>query len=93
MEWFKRLFYQKKTLEEVKNWLQEELEKHEKQQQDTIKAAEQEMPDLLISAKEETENLEKAELRNPNVPERAKHYMQGNREQFIKLTNKFLENL
>jgi hypothetical protein len=93
MDWFKKLFFKKKSLEEVSSWLKEEQEKAEKEQQQAINAGQQALPELLRNVKEAIAKLEKAELRNPNIPERAKHFMQGNREQFIRLTNKFIENI
>ncbi len=93
MKWLKRLFFQKKTLEEVKNWLEEEQKKQQHEQQQATGAIQQEFPELLKTAKQKISALEQAELRNPNIPERAKHYMQGNREQFIKLSNRFADNL
>ncbi|VVB81719.1 Uncharacterised protein [uncultured archaeon] len=93
MEWFRKLFFKKKSLEEVRGWLNEEQEKLEKEQQEAIKAGQQALPELLIGVKQAVFKLEKAELRNPNIPERAKHFMQGNREQFIRLTSKFVENI
>jgi len=93
MEWFRKLFFKKKTAEETRNWLKEEQATYDKEQEQTIKAGEQELQILLNETKQAISALEKAQLRNPDVPEKAKHYMQGNREQFIKITNRFIENL
>jgi len=93
MQWLKKIFYKKKTAEEVKQWVTEEQERLDKEQQNVINAAKEEYPQLLINTKQAIVALERAELRNPNIPERAKHFMQGNRDQFLKLTNKLVENL
>ncbi len=93
MQWLKKIFYQKKTIEEVKQWIKEEQERLDKEQQNAINAAKEEYPQLIINIKQAIVALERAELRNPNIPERAKHFMQGNRDQLLKLTNKFVENL
>ncbi len=93
MEWFRKLFFKKKTEEETRNWLKEEQSQYEKEQEKTIKAGEQELQILLNETKQAITELEKAQLRNPDIPEKAKHYMQGNREQFIKITSRFIENL
>ncbi len=93
MQWIKKIFYKKKTIEEVKQWIKEEQERLDKEQQNAINAAKEEYPQLLINIKQAIVSLERAELRNPNIPERAKHFMQGNRDQLLKLTNKFVENL
>ncbi len=93
MNWFKNLFRQKKTIEEVKQWAQQEQEKQQQEQKQATATLEHEFPEILINIRKAVVNLENAELRNPNIPERAKHFMQGNRDQFIKLTNRFVENL
>ncbi len=93
MRWFLNLFRQKKTLEQLKAWLAEDQQKQQNEQQQAIEQAQQAFPELLRNAKEAISALEQAELRNPNIPERAKHYMRGNREQFLRLTSRFVENL
>ncbi len=93
MNWFKNLFRQKKTIEEVKQWAQQEQEKQQQEQKQATDTLEHEFPEILIKIRKAVVNLENAELRNPNIPERAKHFMQGNRDQFVKLTNRFVENL
>ena len=93
MQWLKKFFHTKKTMQEVSTWLAEERKKHQEQQEQAIHAAQQAFPELIVSARRALVALENAELRNPNIPERAKHYMTGNREQFLKLTARFIENL
>ena len=93
MNWFKNLFRQKKTIEEVKQWAQQEQEKQRQEQKQATATLEHEFPEILINIRKAVVNLENAELRNPDIPERAKHFMQGNRDQFVKLTNRFVENL
>jgi hypothetical protein len=93
MQWLKNLFREKKTFEQLKPWLDEQLNKQNSDKKQAIATAEHEFPEILIAAKRAVIALEQAELRNPNIPERAKHFMQGNREQFLKLTNRFIENL
>jgi predicted nucleic acid-binding Zn-ribbon protein len=93
MNWLKNLFRQKKTIEEVKQWAQQEQEKQQQEQKQATDTLEHEFPELLINIRKAVVNLENAELQNPNIPERAKHFMQGNRDQFVKLTNRFVENL
>lgn len=93
MQWLKNLFREKKTFEQIKPWIDERMDECSRDRKQAIATAEQEFPQLLIAAKQSIVSLEQAELRNPNIPERAKHFMQGNRDQFLKLTNRFLENL
>ncbi len=40
---------------------------------------------------ENSEKLLKAKLKNPNIPERAKHIMEGNRKMYIQRVERFLE--
>ncbi len=93
MQWLKNLFKEKKTLEQIKPWVDEQINGKSRDKKQAIAIAEQEFPQLLVSAKKAAVALEQAELRNPNIPERAKHFMQGNKEQFLKLTDRFIENL
>ena len=43
--------------------------------------------------KEKLDRLEEATLRNPNIPEKAKQIMEGNRSSFVKQHNIFLDSL
>ena len=85
MGWFGNLFKKKKTLEEVKTWLEEEQKKQVDEQGQATDKFRAEFPELLTGIQKAMTALEKAELRNPSIPERAKHYMVGKREQLLKL--------
>ena len=93
MGWFTELFYKKKTLSDLKIWAAEQEKEYSQKHEEKVKSLEQEFPGLLQTAKEAVTALANAELRNPNIPERAKHYMQGNREQIVKATARLIENL
>jgi len=93
MQWLKNLFREKKTMEQARQWIKEKITEQERTKKQATATAEQVFPELLIELKKAIVELERAELRNPSIPERAKHFMQGNREQFLKLTSKFAENL
>jgi len=93
MRWFTKLFRQKKSVEEVREWLLEEQKKQEQEYNDALNQLQHDFPELITTIKKALVALERAELKNPNVPERAKHYMTGNREQFLKITHRFIENL
>ncbi len=93
MQWLRNLFREKKTFEQIQPWLSEKINTLNQAKKQAISAAEQAFPEQLIAVKQALATLERAELRNPNIPERAKHFMQGNREQFLKLTGRFTENL
>ncbi|MBW3002507.1 hypothetical protein KY338_05105 [Candidatus Woesearchaeota archaeon] len=47
----------------------------------------------ISAAKKNIETLNNAELLNPNIPERAKHFMQGNREAYSKKVGSFLDRV
>lgn len=93
MQWIKNLFREKKTFDQIQLWLDEKTNALNRDKKQAIEAAERAFPDQIIAAKQALADLERAELRNSNIPERAKHFMQGNRDQFLKLTHRFVENL
>lgn len=93
MNWFRNLFRQKKSLADIEAWISVELKKLDGEADLLFDSLSKEFPVLLTSVKDALSALEKAELRNPNVPERAKHFMLGNREQFVKLSLRFLDSL
>lgn len=49
-----------------------------------IRQANSELDDIKNRIREKIAVLEQAQLRNPNIPERAKHYMEGNRQTYIR---------
>ena len=56
--------------------------------------------EILMKVNEELERarfnvevLEHAKLQNPNIPFKAKQYMEGNRKAYIKATNSFLGHM
>ena len=51
------------------------------------------MEQEVLSVRQNIENLKNAELRNPNVPEKAKHFMEGNRNTYIQKTEQFLGSI
>jgi len=93
MNWLKKLFYQKKTIEETASWIEEGKQNREQEQQKIIEKLGEEFPGLLQATKEAMKALENAELQNPDIPDRAKHYLVGNTEQLLKITERFIENL
>jgi hypothetical protein len=93
MQWLRNLFREKKAFEQIQPWVDEKISALNSAKKQAIASAEQAFPDQIIAAKQALAELEKAELRNPNIPERAKHFMQGNRDQFLKLARRFVENL
>ncbi len=93
MGWLTNLFYKKKTFQEIKEWAAEEERRQNEERKKTMEALEQDFPQLLQKARDAVNALVQAELLNPNIPERAKHYMKGNREQIVKLTTRLIDDL
>lgn len=79
--------------ENIEEWFSKKLSSKEdflKGQLEGIKAG---IAEQASEAKTNMESLRTAQLRNPNIPEKAKHYMQGNRETYLRMTAQFLEHL
>ena len=62
MGWFANIFKKKKTLEEIRTWVDEELRKQEKHQHEVLQQVEQEYPGVLKDARHALGKLERAEL-------------------------------
>jgi len=93
MNWIKKLFIQKKTLEELKNWQQNEIDRIKQEYDKKSEYKKTEFEEIIKKTKQQLEKLAEAELRNPNIPERAKNYIPGNTEQFTKSTIRYLEQI
>lgn len=93
MGWFSSLLYKKKTFQEIKEWAAEEERRQNEERKKIVEALEQEFPQLLQKARDAVNALTQAELLNPNIPERAKHFMKGNREHIVKLTMRLIDDL
>jgi len=93
MEWLKGFFYKKKTREELKRWLEEEKKLLAQKEEGLASDLAQEFPLRVQEARAAVAALETAGLVNPNIPERAKHFMKGNKEQLARLTQRFLDDI
>ncbi|PIN76248.1 hypothetical protein COV18_00415 [Candidatus Woesearchaeota archaeon CG10_big_fil_rev_8_21_14_0_10_37_12] len=93
MQWFKKIFAKKKSFDEVVSWLSEEKAAKEKELLDIVLRLEESLPDIQAGLQKSLSDLENAELHNPNIPERAKHFMIGNREHFLRVTKQFSSSL
>ncbi len=73
------------NLQQLEQWIAEK----EKQLQDSLKKILWVASDEISEAKENLqhsiEELKNANLQNPNIPPKAVHFMQGNRESYVKL--------
>jgi hypothetical protein len=47
----------------------------------------------ISSTRQNIENIRNAQLRNQKIPEKAKHFMEGNRSAYMQKTGQFLESL
>jgi len=93
MRWIKRLLAKKKTLAEVEQWIEDERAKRERSRDETLNTCKQSLEELLVSLERAAEELRSASLKNPNIPARAKHAIDGNRERLITLTKRLAHSL
>lgn len=99
-EFLKNIFKKEQPREKEEIGLQEVEAKFEQISKQVVEEANAKLGALrdsvketVIAAKEAIEILKKAELRNPNIPVRAKHFMEGNRQTYIKFVEQFLEQV
>ncbi len=88
MDFFKKLFKiepEEVTLKhiELKDWLEEISEEALSDDNEELKKLLSEIKSFKIELKEKLEILEKGELMNPDIPEREKHIMLGNRQNYL----------
>lgn len=98
MQWLKSLFKKKEekffnNFEELENYfltqIKQVIEKDKK-----IKAGlKEEFKQVIEELKKELKNLENAKLKNPNIEERIKDFMTGNRNNFLHQANYFINNI
>lgn len=100
MGWISSIFRKEKEIErvyidlsELSEWFDERTEPIIDNIKDDVKAKFGEINNLIEKARISAAALEKASLRNENIPERALQIMQGNREAYIKSVNLFLNQL
>jgi len=76
---------------DLTHWLDDFLDKKQlKQRLEEFKEA---VKKEISELNKHLEELANSELMNPNIPDRAKHMMVGNREQYILKMKSFLENI
>ena len=95
---FKKLFKKRKeyelvSLKELPDWLKNKEVEVKKGFLERASQAEQEWSSLLNLIAEKLDNLEKAQLKNPKITEREKHFMEGNRAELIRRTKQFIARL
>lgn len=85
--------HEKVDIAKLTSWFDEKIKFLVEEEQKKLDLAHSELNEIKKTAKQNIKNLEDAKLRNPNIPEKAKHYMQGNRIAYIKRTSKFFEKI
>ncbi len=78
---------------ELQDWIEENSEKILSEEIEAIKEYFSKFREIKIELKEKLDNLQKADLLNPNIPEREKHIMEGNRTTYLTKMYTFLENM
>ncbi len=77
----------------IDEWFSQKYSSKEDFLKGQVEATKEKINGEISSAKQNMENLRNAKLRNENIPEKAKHFMEGNREFYIKQAISFLESL
>jgi len=80
-------------LQELKSFFHDNFEVKNKGLHNKLKEIQDELKLEMNKTKENLELLRGAELRNPDIPIRAKQFMDGNRESYIKLVTALLNSL
>lgn len=80
-------------MEELPGWFYEMTEDKVEQLKGSIRTSIEEIEDLKKLAREKLDELAKAKLRNPNIPERVKQIMEGSRNTYINFNKIFLDKL
>ncbi len=98
MNFFKKLFSREPedlTLKqiELEDWLQENSEDFLIESNKKIKRNFAEIDKIKLELLRKLSKLGEAKLVNPDIPEREKHIMQGNRLNYIQKTESFLEHI
>lgn len=99
ISWIKKLFAKPAasqtsfTLQQAQRWLIEKQALKEKELRTQIINYSNKIKNHANSTKQAINELKNARLKNPNVPERELNLMRGNREQYCKQAEQFLNTL
>lgn len=80
------------ALEELDAWLARKEEQMRTALNGILREASAEMEEAKAALQGSIDALREAELRNPNIPAKALHFMQGNRDSYVKLASLFLRD-
>ena len=75
------------------SWFDEKTKSNIESLNNELKEVGQRVNSEIKQAKQNLDVLNNAKLLNPNIPERAKHFMQGNRDAYSKKINSFLDRV
>ena len=98
MQFIKGLFAKEEELaekipmESIGEWFEAKYNAKKDFLKGQISAVGEKIKEQIESAKQNIEALRTAELRNQNIPEKAKHFMEGNRESYTKRSKQLFAN-
>ena len=100
-EFIKKLFAKEEVLQEEESiklaelgeWFNAKAEAVHNSLNDNISLVKGKIKDEMGKAKTNLSTLKDAELKNPNIPLRAKQMMEGNRTSYVKIISNFLDNV
>jgi len=81
------------SLQNLEEWLNEKSKPLMEEVQQRIEGILMKVDEELQRARINVEVLENAKLQNPNIPFKAKQYMEGNRKAYIRAVNSFLGHM
>lgn len=84
---------QELDLKSLKSNIEQQYNLKIKELQENLTFQKQWIDKEILNCKQDLDSLKKAELRNKNIPEREKHFMEGNREAFFRSTNILLAKI
>lgn len=80
-------------LSNLGSWFDEKTKPKIEELNIELKKVNEQISQKISETKQNLDTLNKMELMNPNIPERAKHFMKGNREAYTKKVNLFLDKI
>ena len=81
------------SLSQLEQFLGEKEENLKKELRSILREADDGIKEAAEALNEAIETLKAANLQNPNIPAKAHHFMQGNRESYVKLATLFLRDV
>jgi hypothetical protein len=81
------------SINELPSWLDKKSKLVSSELANNLNPIKDSLKQEIELAKENTEKLSSAELRNPNIQPKEKQFMQGNREAYVKKANQFLNSI